>query len=212
MKKLNLHPIYPKKCLSFNNKEHEKYPYLLKNVTPSHSNHVWQTDITYLKLSTGYAYLSALIDVYSRKILSYEISNTLDPSFCINTIKNAILRYDKPYCVNSDQGSQYKSLEFINLLKKEGIKISMNSKGRALDNIFIERFFRSLKYEDVYLCKYSNINEAKKGIAEYIDFYNNDRASADIKPLALYSSACAYQSLDYNTPNEIYYDRYKNVA
>ena len=149
MKKLKLYPIYPKRCLSFNNKEHEKYPYLLKNITPSHPNRVWQTDITYLKLKNGYAYLSTLIDIYSRKVLSFELSNTLDPNFCINTVKKAVLKYGRPYCVNSDQGSQYTSIEFIELLKKENIKISMNSKGRALDNIFIERFFRSLKYEDV---------------------------------------------------------------
>ena len=149
MKKLKLYPIYPKRCLPFNNKEHEKYPYLLKNITPSHPNRVWQTDITYLKLKNGYAYLSTLIDIYSRKVLSFELSNTLDPNFCINTVKKAVLKYGRPYCVNSDQGSQYTSIEFIELLKKENIKISMNSKGRALDNIFIERFFRSLKYEDV---------------------------------------------------------------
>ena len=126
MKKLKLYPIYPKRCLSFNNKEHERYPYLLKNIVPSHPNHVWQTDITYLKLSSGYAYLSVLLDVYTRKILSYELSNTLDPNFCINTVKKAILKYGRPYCVNSDQGSQYTSLEFTDLLKKEGIRISMN--------------------------------------------------------------------------------------
>ena len=128
MKKLKLYPIYPKRCLSFNDKEHERYPYLLKNIVPSHPNHVWQTDITYLKLIKGYAYLSALIDVYTRKILSYELSNTLDPNFCINTVKKAILKYGRPYCINSDQGSQYTSLEFTDLLKKEGIRISMNSK------------------------------------------------------------------------------------
>ena len=197
MKKLKLYPIYPKRCLSFNNKEHERYPYLLKNITPSYPNHVWQTDITYLKLSSGYLYLSALIDVYTRKILSYELSNTLDPNFCINTVKKAILKYDRPYCINSDQGSQYTSLEFTDLLKKEGIRISMNSKGRALDNIFIERFFRSLKYEDIYLYKYSNIIEAKKGVAEYIEFYNSDRF---------------HQSLDYLTPDEMYYKGTKAVA
>jgi putative transposase len=197
MKKLNIKALYPKKCLSLNTKEHEKYPYLLKNVTPAFSNHVWQTDITYLKLSNGYAYLSTLIDVYSRKILSYELSNTLDVNFCINTVKKAISVCGRPYCINSDQGSQYTSLEFIELLKKENIKISMNSKGRALDNIFIERFFRSLKYEDVYLNKYSNVLEAKNGIAAYIDFYNTERF---------------HQSLDYRTPDDVYFYNSKAVA
>ncbi|MFQ4228485.1 hypothetical protein C3O85_19490 [Clostridioides difficile] len=197
MKKLNIKALYPKKCLSLNTKEHERYPYLLKNVTPVFSNHVWQTDITYLKLSNGYAYLSTLIDVYSRKILSYELSNTLDVNFCINTVKKAISVYGRPYCINSDQGSQYTSLEFIDLLKKENIKISMNSKGRALDNIFIERFFRSLKYEDVYLNKYSNVLEAKNGIAAYIDFYNTERF---------------HQSLDYSTPDDVYFYNSKAVA
>ncbi len=197
MKKLNIKALYQKKCLSLNTKEHERYPYLLKNVTPAFSNHVWQTDITYLKLSNGYAYLSTLIDVYSRKILSYELSNTLDVNFCINTVKKAISVYGRPYCINSDQGSQYTSLEFIELLKKENIKISMNSKGRALDNIFIERFFRSLKYEDVYLNKYSNILEAKNGIAAYIDFYNTERF---------------HQSLDYSTPDDIYFYSSEAVA
>ena len=139
MKKLNIKALYPKKCLSLNAKEHERYPYLLKDITPASSNHVWQTDITYLKLSNGYAYLSTLMDVYSRKVLSYELSNALDVNFCISTVKKAIAAYGRPYCINSDQGSQYTSLEFIELLKKENIKISMNSKGRALDNIFIER-------------------------------------------------------------------------
>ena len=197
MKKLNIKALYQKKCLSLNTKKHERYPYLLKNVTPAFSNHVWQTDITYLKLSNGYAYLSTLIDVYSRKILSYELSNTLDVNFCINTVKKAISVYGRPYCINSDQGSQYTSLEFIELLKKENIKISMNSKGRALDNIFIERFFRSLKYEDVYLNKYSNILEAKNGIAAYIDFYNTERF---------------HQSLDYSTPDDVYFYNSKAVA
>ena len=197
MKKLKLYPIYPKRCLSFNNIEHEKYPYLLKNITPSHPNRVWQTDITYLKLKNGYAYLSTLIDVYSRKVLSFELSNTLDLNFCINTVKKAVLKYGRPYCVNSDQGSQYTSIEFIELLKKENIKISMNSKGRALDNIFIERFFRSLKYEDVYLNKYLNMLEAKNGIAAYMDFYNSERF---------------HQSLGYLTPDEMFYKESKAVA
>jgi putative transposase len=196
-KRLNLKTLYPKPYLSIPNKEHEKHPYLLKNKEITSVNQVWQTDITYLKLKTGFAYLAAVIDVFSRKTLSYRISNTMDVAFCKDVINNAIIKYGTPEIVNSDQGSQYTSLEFVSLLKENNIKISMNSKGRALDNIFVERLFRSLKYEDVYLKKYGSITEAATGIKDYFNFYNTDRG---------------HQSLGYRTPDEVYYGSVKQVA
>lgn len=190
-KRLNLITLYPGVKTTVANKEHEKFPYLLKKMDINRVNQVWQADITYLKLKSGFVFLSAIIDVFSRKILSYNISNTMDVNLCASALKEAIATYGIPEIANSDQGSQYTSLEYVNILKQNKVRISMNSKGRALDNIFIERFFRSLKYEDVYLKKYETLTEAKAGIARYMNFYNSERT---------------HQSLDYLTPDELYYD------
>ena len=189
-KKLNLKTLYPKPNTSIPNKGHEKHPYLLKNMKITKVNQVWETDITYLKLKTGFAFLSVIIDVLSRKTLSYNISNTMDVELCARPLREAIEKYGPPEILNSDQGSQLTSLEYTNISKENGIRISMNSKGRALDNVFIERFFRSLKYEDIYLKKYETLSEAKEGIEKYFDFYNSERG---------------HQSLDYKTPDEVYY-------
>lgn len=185
---LKIRAIYPKPNLSIPNKAHKKYPYLLKGLEINRPNHVWCTDITYIKIGTGFMYLTAVIDVYSRFIVAWEISNSLSKDFCINVVKKA-LKTGKPEILNTDQGVQYTSNDFIELLEKNDIKISMDSKGRALDNIWIERFWRNVKYEEIYLKEYKSTIELYRGIRTYIDFYNNGRG---------------HQSLDYNEPILVY--------
>ena len=197
MKELNIEPIYPKKKTTIVNKVHKKYPYLLKSININKPNKVWAADITYLKLPIGYCYFVGVIDWYSRKILSYEISNTMDKELCINALNKALVMHGKPDIFNTDQGSQFTSVDFTEILKKKDIKISMDSVGRWADNIIIERFFRTLKYEDFYIFKYKTMKETKIGIKEYIDFYNNERK---------------HSSLEYKTPNESYGNLCINVA
>lgn len=199
MKELNLRAIYPKKNLSKPAAAFEKYPYLLKGLDVSRINQVWQTDITYLKVNGSNIYLVAIIDVYSRKVLSWSLSNTMDKFFCIETLENAINKFGKPEIFNSDQGSQFTSKKFQNILKKNNIKISMVSKGRATDNIYIERFWRSLKYEEIYLKEYCSLKECKKSVKKYFNFYNKERF---------------HQSLEYATPDEIFFKYFekKNAA
>lgn len=197
MKELNLKPIYPKKNLSIPNKQHKKYPYLLKNIAITKPNQVWAADITYLKLPTGNCYFMGIIDWYSRKILAYEISNTMDKEFCIRVLNKAIYTYGKPDIFNTDQGSQFTSTDFTDILKKYEIKISMDSVGRCLDNVIIERFFRTLKYEDFYIFKYYNMKELKAGFKEYIDFYNSIRK---------------HSSHNYKTPDDVYNNAYYQIA
>lgn len=190
MKELRIKAIYTKPSLSVSSKEHKKYPYLLKDRTVTSVNEVWQLDMTYLKLSGGFAYLSTIIDVFFRKVLAWDISNTLDTSFCLESIKKAISGYGVPFIINSDQGARYTSSEFTGLLTENNILISMNSKGRALDNIYIERFFRSSKCEDICLNRYNTVKDAAIGINDYFHDCNADRL---------------HQSLDYLTPDEVYY-------
>jgi len=191
MKSLKIKAMYPKPNLSLSNKEHKKYPYLLKGLEITRPNQVWSTDITYIKTRTGFMYLTAVIDVYSRYIVSWELSNSMSADLCTNVIKKA-LKSGKPDILNTDQGSQYTSTDFIELIEGNGIKISMDSKGRALDNIWIERFWRSVKYEEIYLREYKTILELYTGIKEYIDFYNSGRG---------------HQSLKYNTPISVYFEK-----
>jgi len=192
MHKLGISAIYPKPKLSNPNKKHKKYPYLLKGLKLVKINQIWATDITYIKLKGGFVYLSAIIDLHSRKILTWRISNTLCVDFCIECLNEALALYDKPDIFNTDQGSQYTSDRWIDILKENNIKISMDGKGRALDNIYIERFWRSFKYEDLYLTDYKTLMELKGGVKDYINFYNDERF---------------HQSLEYKTPNEIYYSK-----
>jgi len=192
MNMLNLKAIRPRKNLSIPSKTFQKYPYLLKDLEINRINQVWETDITYLKVKGSYIYLVAIIDVFSRKVLSKQISNTMDKYFCIETLENAIIKYGKPEILNSDQGSQFTSNKFQKLLKDNNIKISMVSKGRATDNIFIERFWRSLKYEEIYLKDYNSMKECKQSVDNYFDFYNSERL---------------HQSLQYATPDEIYFEK-----
>jgi putative transposase len=197
MEFMGIKALYPKRKMTIANKYHKKYPYLLsefKNdtnqVVIDTPNKVWSSDITYIKLERGYAYLAAIIDWHSKKIITWKLSNTMDISLTTSVLDEALLLYDKPDIFNSDQGSQYTAKDHIDILTENNISISMDAKGRSIDNIVIERFWRTLKYENVYPSSYANINEARDGIREYISIYNAERL---------------YSSLEYSTPDEIYY-------
>jgi len=191
MKELGLKAICPSKRLNTTiaNIEHKKHPYLLRNLEIDRPNQVWSTDITYCRVPGGFVYLAAVIDWYSKAILSWKIGNVMDSSLVIGVLNDALERYDKPDIFNTDQGSQYTSNEHTQLLKDHGIQISMDGKGRATDNIVIERFWRSVKYEDIYLHEYKSISELKVGVSEYIEFYNHRRF---------------HQTLGYQKPMKVY--------
>ena len=195
MQEIGIQAIYPKPNLSKPCIQHKKYPYLLSGLEITHPNHVWAIDITYIKITGGFIYLSAIIDLYSRKALSWKISNTMDVDFCIEALEEAVNKYGSPEILNSDQGSQFTSNDFISKLEEHKIKISMDGKGRAKDNIFIERLWRSLKYEEIYIKEYENISECIKGVNRYFNFYNSQRF---------------HQSLKYKTPDEVYFG-YSNI-
>lgn len=189
MKKSGLRAIYPKMSLSRRRKGHKVYPYLLRNKDIWLPNQVWASDITYLKLNGQHVYLVAIIDLFSRKVLSWRLSNTLDTSFCVAALEEAIAMYGTPAIFNTDQGSQYTSEAFIRALKKHSIAISMDGKGRAADNIYVERLWRSLKYEEIYLNDYPNMVALREAVDRYFRFFNSERF---------------HQSLDYQTPDELY--------
>lgn len=193
MIKMGLEAIYPKKNTSMTDRSHKVYPYLLRDVVILRPNHVWSTDITYIRLRGGFVYLVAIIDWYSRYVISWKVSVTMEKDFCIESLREA-LAVGFPEIFNSDQGSQFTSTEFTGILEEHGIRISMDGKGRCLDNIFVERLWRSVKYEEVYLKNYANPLEAIEGLKEYFHFYNH------LRP---------HQSLDYKTPAEIYF---KNLS
>jgi len=173
-----------------NSKRREgKFPYLLRNRKISFVNEVYATDITYIKLPGGMVYFTAVIDLYSRKILSWRLSNTMDTQFCLDCVKEAVAKYGEPAIFNTDAGSQYTSTEFIEMLHKHGIRISMDGIGRCLDNIFVERTWRTLKYECIFLHDYNTMTELSDGLGAFIEFFNNERL---------------HQGLDYLTPNEVY--------
>jgi putative transposase len=192
MEEEKIRALIPFRKLTRSKKEHKKYPYLLHGLKINNPNQVWATDITYLKLGKGYVYLMAIIDLYSRKILSWGLSNTQDTGWCLRILSDALENYGKPEIFNTDQGSQYTSNAFTALLTSNDIKISMDGVGRVLDNVFIERFWRSVKYEDFYIRDYKTLKELKTGTRDYIKFYNERRI---------------HQSLDYDIPNEIYFSR-----
>lgn len=189
MRLMGLEGMAPKPNTSKARKDHKKYPYLLKGLTINKPNQVWATDITYIPLNRGFVYLVAVIDWYSRYVLSWRISNTLDTDFCIDALNDALHHYGKPEIFNTDQGSQFTSEDFTGLLEQNGIAISMDGKGRWVDNVFVERLWRSLKWEEVYPKCYDTVFEAKAGVANYLEFFNNERL---------------HQALDYKTPSEIY--------
>ena len=189
MKKMRIEAIYPKPKLTRRNKEHKVYPYLLKNVKIEKPDHVWSTDITYIRIGRGFAYLTAVMDWFSRYVLSWQLSNSLENTFCLEALEEALYQ-SQPEIFNTDQGSQYTSVNFLKPLIDRNIKISMDSKGRALDNIFVERLWRTIKYEEVYLKEYRNMKEAYSSLKSFIKFYNCERP---------------HQSLRYKTPESIYH-------
>jgi len=197
MQIMGLKPFYPHKGTSMPDKQHKKYPYLLKDMLICRPNQVWAADITYIRLAKGFCYLVAIIDWYSKYILSYRISTTLDASFCVDALREALGKYPTPEISNTDQGGQFTGMDYTEILLSQEIKISMDSKGRALDNVIIERFFRSLKHEDIYLKEYRCLAELKTGVAEYMFKYNHERL---------------HEALDYSTPAEIYFARKEVVS
>ncbi len=174
MRSMGIEAIYPKRKTSQPHPDHKIYPYLLRGVKIDRVNQVWSTDITYIRMREGWLYLVAVMDWYSRYVLSWELSTTLETDFCIRALENA-LQLGKPEIFNTDQGSQFTSQDFTGVLLKNDIKISMDGRGRVFDNIFIERLWRSLKYEEVYIHDYETIRVARKGIHDYFDLYNNKR-------------------------------------
>lgn len=189
MGKLGLAGMAPGPNTSRPHPQHKVYPYLLRGVTVARPNHVWSTDITYIRLAHGFVYLMAVIDWYSRKVLAWRISNTLDGRFCVECLEQALLAFGIPEIFNTDQGCQFTSESFTGVLKRHNIDISMDGRGRALDNIFVERLWRTVKYEDVYLKGYVTIPELLLGLTAYFSFYNTERF---------------HQSLGYMTPDEVY--------
>lgn len=189
MRDLGIEAIYPKPRLSKANLAHQVYPYLLRDLNIETANQVWCTDITYLPVLRGHFYLVAVMDWYSRKILSWRISNTLDVDFCIDALQEALNRFGCPSIFNSDQGSQFTSNTFTQALKEKGIRISMDGKGRYLDNIFIERFWRTLKYELIYIKCFEDGIHLKQEVKDWFNWYNEERP---------------HQALDYQKPDQVY--------
>ena len=192
MRKIGIQSIAPKPNTSKTHPQHKVYPYLLRNFDVTRSNQVWCTDITYIPLAGGFVYLTAVMDWHSRYVLSWELSITMDNEFCVSALERALRCHGTPYIFNTDQGSQYTSYEFTNVLKNHGIKISMDGKGRAMDNIFIERLWRSVKYEEVYVNEFKSVGQLRKALKKYFDFYNHERP---------------HQSFEAQTPAEVYYGK-----
>lgn len=192
MREMGLHAIVPGPNLSKRNHEHKLYPYLLRGVTASHPNHIFGTDITYIRLQKGWLYLVAFLDWFSRYVVSWQLSDTLEVDFVIEALEQA-LKIGKPQIMNSDQGSQFTSTRYTDRLLQEQIQISMDGRGRALDNIFTERLWRSVKYQEVYINDYQSPREARKGLARYFETYNTYRPHQSLKGL---------------TPTEVYHGNY----
>ncbi|MFZ2267323.1 MAG: IS3 family transposase [Azonexus sp.] len=190
MKKMGIEAIYRKPNTSQRHAKHPIYPYLLRNRVIDRANQVWATDITYIPMRRGFVYLCAIIDWYSRRVLAWRLSNTLTTDFCVEAVEEAITRYGRPEIFNTDQGSQFTSAEFTGLLKANSIQISMDGKGCWRDNVFVERLWRSIKYEEVYLKAYDCVSAAKAGLGNYIQFYNTRRP---------------HQSFGGKTPDMIYF-------
>ena len=197
MREMGIEAIYQKPNLSKNDTPHPTYPYLLRGVKAMYPNHIWGTDITYIRMRHGFLYLSAYLDWYSRFILSWRLSTSLEIDFVLETAEEALMKYGNPEIENSDQGVHYTSLQHIELFKNRGTRISMDGRGRALDNIFTERLWRTIKYEEVYLKDYATVLEARDNIEDYINFYNYERK---------------HQSLNYKTPAEIYFGKEEKLS
>lgn len=190
MRKMGLEAVYPRPLTSKPHPDHQVYPYLLRGMTIDRPNQVWSADITFLPMPRGFMYLVAVMDWYSRRVLSWRLSNTLEADFCVAALEDAMTRYGKPDIFNTDQGSQFTSLAFTDQLKDSGIKISMDGKGAWMDNVLIERLWWSLKYECVYLNQFEDGAALRKGLRQWIDFYNSERP---------------HSSLDHRTPDEAYF-------
>lgn len=195
MRLMGLEGICPKRNLSKGDKNHKIYPYLLKGLKITHSNQVWSTDITYIKMRGGFMYLTSVMDWYSRYVLSWRLSNSLEMNFCLEALEEA-LQKGKPEIFNTDQGAQFTSERYTECLEEEKIQISMDGRGRALDNIFIERLWRTVKYEEIYLKEYETVKCLYSALGEYFDFYNNERP---------------HQSLDYRTPKQVHLSSDKKI-
>ena len=196
MKTMGIEAIYRRPNTSKPHPEHKIYPYLLRNMAVTRPNQVWAMDITYVPMRRGFVYLAAVIDWFTRKVLAWRVSITLETAFCIEAVEDAITRYGRPEIFNTDQGSQFTSIDFIKLLKDAKISISMDGKGAWRDNRMIERFWRSVKYEEIYLHAYTNVPEARAGIGKYIKFYNERRP---------------HSSLAGKTPGQAYFNQPKPV-
>lgn len=189
MRNMGLAGMAPGPMTSRTHPEHKVYPYLLRGVSITRPNQVWSIDVTYIRLARGFVYLVTVIDWYSRKVLSWRLSNTMDAAFCVDALEDALRLHGTPEIFNSDQGSQFTSKAFTDVLKDAGVAISMDGRGRAFDNIFVERLWRTVKYEDVYLNGYANLGELTVGLSDYFQFYNSERP---------------HQSLENLTPDAVY--------
>jgi putative transposase len=190
MRVMGLRAVGFKKRMTRSNPDNKVYPYLLRNIPITRVNQVWSADITYVPMNQGFMYLVAILDWFSRYVLSWQLSNTLDNNFCLKALERS-LEHRKPEIFNTDQGVQFTSHSFTGRLESAEVKISMDGRGRVFDNIFIERLWRTVKYEDIYLRNYSIVIELEQGLDRYFQFYNNERF---------------HQSLGYRTPTQVYYD------
>jgi len=190
MLEMGIEALYRKPNLSCPDKAHKKWPYLLRDLAIERPNQVWCTDITYIPMAKGFAYLVAVMDWHSRKVLSWRLSNTMESDFCVDALEEAMRRYGRPEIFNTDQGSQFTSNEFTGVLEKACVQISMDGKGRWMDNVFIERLWRSLKYEEVYLKAYDSIPDARRQIGAYFELYNRRRP---------------HQALGNRTPDDVFF-------
>jgi len=188
MRLMGLEAIYPKPKLSVAGRGHRIYPYLLRNVRIERPDQVWSTDITYVPLASGFMYLAAIIDWFSRYVIAWRLSNTLDGSFCLEMLEEALSR-GRPEVFNTDQGVQFTAAAWTGRLESAGVAVSMDGKGRCLDNVFVERLWRTVKYEDIYLWRYEGVPQLQQGLGRYFPYYNEARP---------------HQSLDYRTPAEVY--------
>ena len=191
MRKMGIEALYRKPRTTKRHPEHKVFPYLIRNISINRANHVRAMDLTYIPMARGFVYLVAVMDWYSRRVLAHRISITMDTSFCLDALEEAIGKYGRPEIVNTDQGSQFTSLAFVQFLKSNEIQISMDGKGAWRDNVFVERLWRTVKYEHVYLHAYDSTSEAKSKIAHYFDFYNRRRP---------------HSRLDRQTPDRVYFD------
>ena len=199
MRLMGIEAIYRKKRTTIPAQGHKIYPYLLRGVLIERPNQAWATDITYVPMAKGFAYLVAILDLYSRKVLAWRLSNAMTTEFCVEALQEALARFGAPEIFNTDQGSQFTAEDFTAPLLANAVKVSMDGKGRWVDNVFVERLWRSVKYEEIYLHAHESVREVKNALTRYFDFYNVRRP---------------HQSLDYRTPDEMYFgnDKLKKAA